>query len=67
MEAPRISAVEAVRTLRTDPRARLVCAYPEDEKCRKVHVPGAISWSDFQASASAGELGHDATLLFYCA
>jgi hypothetical protein len=45
--------------------ALLVCAYDDDEKCRKLHLEGAISFNDFRSKFP--EPPKDREVIFYCA
>lgn len=44
--------------------ALLVCAYDSDEKCEKIHLEGAIPYSDFQKRLPS--LDRDQMIVFYC-
>lgn len=45
--------------------ALLVCAYEDDEKCKQVHLEGAIFLSDFRSKLSSLPQNHE--IVFYCA
>jgi rhodanese-related sulfurtransferase len=60
----RIEAKEAHERLQTR-GALLVCAYDDEKKSEKYHVPGAIHMKDFRAQADS--LPKDRELIFYCA
>ncbi len=59
-----VSAVEAHERV-TSGRALLVCAYRDEEDCRKVQLEGSISLVQLE-SKRAG-LPKDQELIFYCA
>jgi hypothetical protein len=52
---PRVQAGEAL----------LVCAYESDEKCQRLRLQNAISFSEFKAQLPA--LHRDREIVFYCA
>jgi hypothetical protein len=60
----RISAEEA-RKKSVSGAALLVCAYDSDEKCRAMHLEGALFLSGFRNVADS--LPKDRELIFYCA
>ena len=45
--------------------ALLVCAYDDDERCRKLHLEGAISFTEFKSKLPS--LSKDREVIFYCA
>ncbi len=45
--------------------ALFVCAYENDEKFRRMHLEGAISFSEFRSMA--GSLSRGQEIIFYCA
>ncbi len=45
--------------------ALFVCAYDDEEKFRKMHLEGAMSFSEFKGLA--GSLSKDREIIFYCA
>jgi hypothetical protein len=63
--AERISAQDAMRDLRGNPPALLVCAYDDDEKFRKNRLEGAMSLADFQARETS--IPKSREIIFYCA
>ena len=63
-EAPRISAQDAEDRAASG-QGLLVCAYDDDEKCRKYRIGGAIPLSELSARLSS--LSMDRELMFYCA
>lgn len=65
MAAERISAQEAQAHLESNPDSMLVCAYDSQEKFRKSHINGAISFQEFQARADL--FPKDREMIFYCA
>jgi hypothetical protein len=62
--AERISAREARSRVDSD-EALLVCAYDDDEKCRKYYLDGAIPMSEFREMEDS--LPRDREIIFYCA
>jgi hypothetical protein len=63
-EAIRISP-EEVRGKITAGSALLVCAYEDDEKCKRVNLEGAIFLTEFRSRLPS--LPKDQELIFYCA
>jgi rhodanese-related sulfurtransferase len=63
-EPIRISPQE-VRQKVTSGSALLVCAYDDEEKCKQLHLEGAIPLREFQSKLSA--LPKDQEIIFYCA
>jgi hypothetical protein len=63
-EIERISVEEARRRTQAG-QALLVCAYDDEEKCRKLGLEGAIPLSGLRARVST--LPKDKELIFYCA
>ena len=61
----RISPQEAMRHLRANPPALLVCAYDDDEKWRQNRLDGAISLADFRAREASVPKNRE--IIFYCA
>ena len=45
--------------------ALLVCAYEDDERCRQMHLQGAMLFSEFKSKLA--ELPKDQEIIFYCA
>jgi len=45
--------------------ALLVCAYEDDEKCKRVLLEGAISLTEFKSKRPS--LPKDQEIIFYCA
>jgi hypothetical protein len=64
MAARRIDPVEARRDVASG-KALLVCAYEDEEKCRRYGVAGALSFTEWQAQAAASP--RDREVVFYCA
>jgi len=62
--AERISAEEAHELLDSD-SAVLVCAYDDDEKCRKYRLEGSITLNEFKSRERT--LPRDREVIFYCA
>jgi len=61
-DIPRISPQEAHEHLgRGD--ARLICAYADEDKCRKLHLEGAVSLSEFEKQVDS--VPNEAELIFY--
>ncbi len=65
MAEPIRVAPEEVRDRVTSGSALLVCAYEDEEKCRKVHLEGAISLTEFKLKLPT--LAKDQEIIFYCA
>jgi len=63
-EAIRISP-EEVRRQVTSGSALLVCAYEDEEKCKKVNLEGAIFLMELRSKRSA--LPRNQEIIFYCA
>jgi hypothetical protein len=63
-EQMQISAVEAHKRV-TSGKALLVCAYRDEEACRKVQLEGSISLSRFESRLPG--LPKDQEIIFYCA
>jgi hypothetical protein len=63
-DAPRIDPAEA-RRLVTAGRARLVCAYDDEEKCGRMRLDGAITLGQLESELAS--IPKDQTLIFYCA
>jgi rhodanese-related sulfurtransferase len=63
-EPLRISA-EDVRQKVTSGSALLVCAYDDEEKFKKLHLEGAISFAEFKSKLPS--LKKDDEIIFYCA
>jgi hypothetical protein len=64
MKPTGISAPEAHRDV-TSGKAFLVCAYRDEEACRKVQLEGSISLHRFESEHPA--LPKDQEVIFYCA
>ncbi len=58
------SAVEAHERL-TSGKALLVCAYRDEEDCKKIQLEGSISLA--QMEAKRPDLPKDREIIFYCA
>jgi hypothetical protein len=56
---------EEVRGKVTSGSALLVCAYEDDEKCKKVNLEGAIFLTEFRSKLP--RLPKDQEFIFYCA
>jgi hypothetical protein len=57
--------VEAARGEVESGRALLVCAYDDEEKCRRLRLENAVSLHDLQRRVDS--VPHNQTLIFYCA
>ena len=64
--------IEPVRILPEEARKKVlsgaaifVCAYDDEEKFRKMHLEGAISFNAFKSNAAS--LSRDQEIVFYCA
>jgi len=56
---------EETRQKVTDGKALFVCAYEDDERCRQIHLQGAMLFSEFKSKLA--ELPKDREIIFYCA
>ncbi len=63
-EPERVSASEVYDKVK-EGKAALVCAYEDDEKCNRMHLEGAINFSEFKQKI--GSLPKDEDIVFYCA
>lgn len=64
MDTPRITPEEA-RTKVQHGDALLVCAYDDQEKCRDLHLEGAIDMQELQEKLP--DLDKEQEIIFYCA
>ena len=64
LDPVRISPEEVSHKV-TSGAALLVCAYEDDEKCKRLHLEGAIFLMEFKSRLSS--LLKDQELIFYCA
>ncbi|HEV3056980.1 MAG TPA: hypothetical protein VGY48_01975 [Vicinamibacterales bacterium] len=60
----RITVEEAHQKVNAN-HALLVCAYEDEEKCRKVRLEGSLSLTYFQSRL--GSLPSNQEIIFYCA
>ena len=60
----RVGVDEARREVESG-RALLVCAYDDEEKCRKLRLENAVSLHEVQRRVDS--VPHNQTLIFYCA
>jgi len=65
MAEPMRVSPEEVRRKVTFGSALLVCAYEDDEKCKRLHLEGAIFLMEFKSRLSS--LSNDQEIIFYCA
>jgi hypothetical protein len=63
-EVARVGPDEAHQKVETG-EAILVCAYDDREKCRQLHLEGAIDLDELQAKLPA--IPKEKELIFYCA
>jgi hypothetical protein len=56
---------EEVRGKVTSGSALLVCAYEDDEKCKRLHLEGAIWLTEFKSKLRS--MPRDQEIIFYCA
>jgi rhodanese-related sulfurtransferase len=63
-EVERVSPQE-VRPSVQSGEALLVCAYEDEDKCRKMDLEGAITLKEFQSRSP--DLPKDKEIVFYCA
>lgn len=64
MDTPRITPEEA-RPKVQHGDALLVCAYDDQEKCRNLHLEGAMDMQELQEKLP--ELDKEQEIIFYCA
>lgn len=62
-QAPLIDAQETRRKVESG-EALLVCAYDDENKCRQMHLEGAIHMQELEDKLS--EIPRDKELIFYC-
>lgn len=60
----RISAEEVWQKV-TSGKALLVCAYEDEEKCKRLYLEGSISLTEFKSRLSS--LSKEDEIIFYCA
>lgn len=63
-DVPRIGVPEARRKVEAG-EALLICAYPEEAKCRSMRLEGSITLSELQSRLPS--LPKNQELIFYCA
>ena len=63
-EVARISPAEVREKLKSG-EVIFVCAYPDEEKFKSLHMEGAISFRDFESRLPS--LPKDQEIVFYCA
>ena len=63
--ADRMEPQAAYQALKSNPNAFLVCAYEDEEKCRKNYLEGATTLRELQGREDS--LPKDSELIFYCA
>lgn len=63
-DVARISVSEARRKTQAG-EALLVCAYPDEAKCRMINLDGSMSLTTFEAQAPS--LSKAREIIFYCA
>jgi hypothetical protein len=65
-DIPRLSPQEVQRKMRATPgRVHLVCAYDDEDKCRKLRLAGARTLKELEEGLD--EIPTDDELVFYCA
>ena len=65
-EVPRLSPREVLQKMRgKSGRVLLVCAYDDEEKCRRFQLDGSITLAELEMRLSS--LWPDDELVFYCA
>lgn len=62
---PTIDARKAFETLKSDPKALLVCGYESEDEFHQHHLEGAISLGEFTSRKES--LSKDRPIIFYCA
>jgi len=65
LQANRVSASWTRDHLKGRPPMLLICAYDDEEKCRSIRIPEAISFRELNERLSS--LPKDQELIFYCA
>jgi hypothetical protein len=63
-DVSRISVEEARRKVAAG-EALLVCAYDDEEKCKKINLQGSITMAQF--TSRVGALPKNQEVIFYCA
>ena len=63
-DIPRISVQDARESMQSG-QATLVCAYEDDDKCRRMRLQNAISFNDFRRRLRI--LAKDQPIILYCA
>ena len=61
-DVERISAEEAYKRVKTG-QALLVCAYEDEDKCRRLNLDGSISFTTLQSRAAS--LPKNQEIIFY--
>jgi hypothetical protein len=61
-DVERISAEEAYKRVKAG-QALLVCAYEDEDKCRRLNLDGSISFTTFQSRAAS--LPKNQEIIFY--
>lgn len=61
-DVERISAEEAYKRVKTG-EALLVCAYEDEDKCRRLNLDGSIAFATFQSRAAS--LPKNQEIIFY--
>jgi hypothetical protein len=64
MEPERISPTDVHERLESG-EAHLVCAYSDEEKCKKMNLQGSISLKEFESKLSS--VSKEQEIVFYCA
>ena len=64
VDVPRIGVEEARRKAQAG-QARLICAYADEAKCRKLKLEGSINLGELETRLPS--LPKDQPLIFYCA
>ena len=65
MAAPILISPEETRQKVTSGSALLVCAYDDEQKCKQLHLQGAITFTAFESQLSSITRDHE--IIFYCA
>ncbi len=63
-DLPRVPPDEAYQRVKSG-KALLVCAYQDEDKCRTMHLEGALFLREFEAKLPS--LAKDQEIIFYCA
>jgi hypothetical protein len=63
--AERMEPQAAHQALKSNPNAFLVCAYDDEEKCRRNYLEGAMTLREFEIREDS--IPKDSEIILYCA